>query len=100
MNQKVKQQIFLKYLWLLYTPEEFILVHLQGLGSRSGPRRPGPNSTEKVRIWSQKAILRIDKSDCLQQCWPKISILRLERPGYFQQYSRPKTSNLRLYRAD
>jgi hypothetical protein len=45
MDQKVKQQRSLKYLWLLGTAEKFI-----GPGSGSCPRRPDPDLIKKVRI--------------------------------------------------
>jgi hypothetical protein len=54
MNQKVKQQRFLKYLWLLIILKK--LRYLLGpgsgscSGSGSGPRRPDPEATKKVRI--------------------------------------------------
>jgi hypothetical protein len=48
MNQKVEQQKFLKYLWLLHTPKKLILGHLLMPGSGSDPRRPDP--TKRVRI--------------------------------------------------
>jgi hypothetical protein len=56
MNQKVKQQRFLKYLWLLNVLKKLTYGHLLGLGSGSGsgsgsgPRRPDPDPTKKVRI--------------------------------------------------
>jgi hypothetical protein len=52
MNQKVKQQRFLKYLWLLNILKKLRYGHLLGSGScsGSGPRRPDPDPTKKVRI--------------------------------------------------
>jgi hypothetical protein len=50
INQKVKQQRFLKYLWLLLTPNKLILVHLLRPGSGSGPRRLDPDPSKKVQI--------------------------------------------------
>jgi hypothetical protein len=50
MNQKVKQQRFLKYLWLLNILKKFIYCNFLGPGSGSGsdPRHPDP--TKKVWI--------------------------------------------------
>jgi hypothetical protein len=52
MNQKGKQEAFLKYryLWLLHIQKKLILGHLLRLGSGSGPRRPDPGPTKKVQI--------------------------------------------------
>jgi hypothetical protein len=56
MNQKVKQQRFLIYLWLLNILKKLTYGHLlgpgSGSGSGSGPRRPDPDPdpTKKVRI--------------------------------------------------
>jgi hypothetical protein len=50
MNQKVKYQKFLKYLWLLHTPKKLTYGQLLRQGSGSGPRRPNPDPTKKVRI--------------------------------------------------
>jgi hypothetical protein len=50
MNQKVKQQRFLKYLWLLNILKKLRYGHLLGPGSGSCPRRPDPDPTKKVRI--------------------------------------------------
>jgi hypothetical protein len=55
MNQKIKQQGFLKYLWLLQIQKKV------KIGSGSGPRRPDPDPAKKVQIrpdpdpqhWSQ-----------------------------------------------
>jgi hypothetical protein len=49
MNEKVKKQRFLEYLWLLLTPKKFIKGHLLRPGSGSGPRRPDPNKKARIR---------------------------------------------------
>jgi hypothetical protein len=56
MTQKVKQQGFLKYLWLLNILKKLRYGHLLGqetgssYGSGSGPRRLDSDPTKKVRI--------------------------------------------------
>jgi hypothetical protein len=50
MTQKVKKQRLIEYSWLLHTPKKLMKGHLLGLGSESGPRRPDPALTKKVRI--------------------------------------------------
>jgi hypothetical protein len=59
MDLKVKQHRFLKYLWLLHTPKQFIQSHLLRPGSGSGSDQKGPDPTG-----SGSATLVIDKGLC------------------------------------
>jgi hypothetical protein len=68
MNQKVKQETFLKYLWLLHIPKKFILGHLLRPGSEygSGPRRPDPTKKVRIRnIGSMPTILLMGNMFCI-----------------------------------
>jgi hypothetical protein len=49
MNQKVKEQGFLKFLWLLHTPKRLIYDHLLGLGSGNGSDQKGPDPQQWLR---------------------------------------------------
>jgi hypothetical protein len=54
MDQKVKQQGFIRALWILHTPKILRYGHLLRPESESGPRRPDmepdPDPTNKARI--------------------------------------------------
>jgi hypothetical protein len=63
MNQKVKQQVILQYLWILHTPKKLIKGHLlrPGPGSGTSHRRPDPDPdpTKKVRIRNTGTVLKV-----------------------------------------
>jgi hypothetical protein len=56
MNQKLYQQIFLKYLYLLHTIKKLRQVHLVRLGFGSGPRRPDPTGSGYATLPDSSAV--------------------------------------------
>jgi hypothetical protein len=57
MNRKVKQQSFLKYLWLYGYAKKVEIgsfikawIWIRSQTSGSGPRHPDPDTTKKIRI--------------------------------------------------
>jgi hypothetical protein len=93
MNQKLKQQRFLKNLWLLHTKKVYIDSFIKArLRIRNGPRRPKPDldPTKMVRydrIRIHKTVVRNmeHKSNCITEhfLYTKNSVPTLAGANFF-----------------
>jgi hypothetical protein len=54
MNQKIKQQRFLMFLWPIHTPKELLLGHIVRPGSGSDEKDPDPTGSGYVTLLAMK----------------------------------------------